>query len=277
MTRVAMGEPPKPPAQPVPLPADEVHLWYLFTDEVTEGSLLAAYATWLTDEERARHDRYLFEHSRHEYLLTRALVRSTLSRYAPVAPAAWRFRANDYGRPEIDDPRYRHLRFNLSNTRGLVACVVAVEREVGVDVEDTTRTGETVSIADGFFSRAEVEALRACPPEGRRSRFFDYWTLKEAYIKARGMGLSLPLDQFSFLLDPGAPIRIAFGPQITDDPATWQFAQLVLPPRPPGSPPGGSRHRTAVAVRRSPGEEVSFKLWPTVPLRDEPQRGTSPP
>lgn len=241
----------------IPLPADEVHLWYLLPDlHPPPPSLLAAYEALLAPAERARQGRYRFEHSRREYLLTRALVRATLSRYAPVEPAAWTFRENEYGRPEVDVDGHRDLRFNLSNTRGLIACVVARCREVGVDVEDIERSGETVSIADSFFSSREVAALHALPAARRRDRFFEYWTLKEAYIKARGMGLSLPLDQFSFLLDDGPPIRIAFDPRLGDDAATWQFAQVDLSPQ----------HRAAAAVRRGAGPDLRMVVRETVPL-----------
>jgi 4'-phosphopantetheinyl transferase len=247
----------------LPLPADEVHLWYLLPDAITDAGLLAAYDGLLAPAERARRDRYLFEHSRRESLLTRALVRATLSRYAPVAPAAWAFCENAYGRPEIDPAAHGEhvaLRFNLSNTRGLIACVVARDRELGVDVEDTERASETVGIADRFFSPREVAALRALPAAQQRQRFFDYWTLKEAYIKARGMGLAIPLDQFSFLLDEGAPIRIAFDPRLGDDAATWQFAQFALAPG----------HRAAAAVRRGGGPDLRFVVRATVPLADPP-------
>ena len=148
------------------------------------------------------------------------------------------------------------LRFNLSNTYGLIACAVTLDRELGVDVEDTERPGETVSIADGFFSRQEIAALRALPPDRQRSRFFDYWTLKEAYIKARGMGLAIPLDQFSFSLDDGPRIGVAFDPALGDDASTWQFEQFALSPR----------HRTSAAVRRGPGPDLRFVVRRTVPL-----------
>jgi 4'-phosphopantetheinyl transferase len=241
------------------LPPDEVHLWTFFPDTIDDPRLFAAYEALLAPEEQARKERYKFEHSRRELVFTRALVRSTLSRYADVAPAAWTFRQNEYGRPEIDPaahPGIVPVRFNLSNTRGLIACLVALDREVGVDVEDTERQGETVGIADSFFSPIEVAALRALPEDRRRSRFFDYWTLKEAYIKARGMGLHIPLDQFSFLLDQGPRIGIAFDPRLGDDPATWQFAQFHLSPR----------HRTAAAVRRGTGPDLRFVVRRTVPL-----------
>ncbi|APR88149.1 4'-phosphopantetheinyl transferase [Minicystis rosea] len=240
----------------LPLPEGEIHVHYLLDGDITDARLLAAYEALLAPEERARRARYRFEHSRREYLLTRALVRATLSRYARVAPAAWAFRQNEYGRPEIDDPAHASLRFNLSNTRGLVACAVTRDRDVGVDVEDTTRAGETVEIADRFFSPVEHRALRALPADAQRGRFFEYWTLKEAYIKARGMGLAIPLDQFSFLLDDGPTIRIAFDPRLGDDASAWQFAQLALSPE----------HRTAVAVRRGHGSDLRIVARRTIPL-----------
>jgi len=134
--------------------------------------------------------------------------------------------------------------------------LVALEREVGVDVEDVDRPGETVEIADQFFSPTEVAALRAVPVAAQRYRFFQYWTLKESYIKARGMGLSIPLDQFSFQLEANQPIRITFDPRLNDDPGRWQFAQFRLTPR----------HLTAAAIPRGPDPDLTIQLRQTVPL-----------
>jgi 4'-phosphopantetheinyl transferase len=243
----------------LPLPDDEIHVWYLLPDEIVDPRVLAAYEALLAPDERARRARYHFEHSRREYLFTRALCRATLSRYAPVAPAAWTFAKNEYGRPEIEAAAaatYGALRFNLSNTRGLIALAVARDRDVGIDVEDPSRGGETVAIADRFFSPIEVAALRALPEGAQDARFFTYWTLKEAYIKARGMGLAIPLDQFSFLVDDGPPIRIAFDPRLGDDAAAWQFTALALSPR----------HAAAAAVRRGHGPDLRFVVRRTVPL-----------
>jgi 4'-phosphopantetheinyl transferase len=240
----------------VALPDDEVHLWYVRRAEVTEPSLLQAYEALLTPEERVRKARYYFEKHRDEYLLTRALCRGVLSRYADVAPEAWAFTANGYGRPEIASPEGCPLRFNLTNTTDLIACLVAREREIGVDVEDVERHGETVAIANRFFSAMEVAALQATPEALQRDRFFDYWTLKEAYIKARGMGLAIPLDQFSFELEPGQPIRIRFDPRLADDPTTWQFRQLRVAPR----------HLISAAVRRADEPDLRFVVRRTIPL-----------
>ena len=244
------------------IPRGEAHVYFAREDQIREPALLAAYEALLTPEERARKQRYYFEKNRHEYLITRALVRSVLSRYAPLRPAAWTFSANEWGCPAIVSPEGAGLRFNLSNTRGLVCCLVARDRDVGIDVEDLEREGETVAIADRFFSPVEFEELRAQPEERRRARFFDYWTLKEAYIKARGMGLAIPLDHFSFLLSPQSPIRIAFDPQLPDDPASWQFEQLRPTPT----------HLVSLAIRRKNEANlriIARRVTPLLPAADE--------
>lgn len=239
------------------LPPGEAHLWYALPDELTDPGLLDAYRALMAPEERARQLRYVFEKNRHEYLITRALARTVLSRYAPVAPEAWVFQAGPYGKPDIASPDVApRLSFNLSNTSGLVACIVAAGREVGVDTEELERAGQALEVADRFFSPSEVAALHALPKAARPRRFTTYWTLKESYIKARGMGLSIPLDQFSFHIDTVCAPSIAFDPRLVDDPATWQFARL-LPTR---------RHMIAAAVRVTPGERVAFVVRKTMPL-----------
>jgi 4'-phosphopantetheinyl transferase len=242
----------------IELPHDEVHVYRVWLDTLDDAALFAAYRALTTDEERARNDRYMFDRTKREHLVGRALVRTTLSRYAPVDPGAWRFREGERGRPEIDAPAgFARLRFNLSHTTGLVALAVALDRDVGVDVEDAARQRTTVEIADRFFSPREVADLHALPAAAQRDRFFTYWTLKEAYIKAVGLGLAIPLDHFSFLLEPGAPVGIAFAPERDDDPADWQFAT----DRP------SDRHHLAVAVRRGRGVDVRVDYRDVVPLR----------
>lgn len=240
-------------------PPGEAHLYYALEDQIREPALLAAYQALLTPEERVRKERYYFEKNRHEYLITRALVRTVLSRYAPVRPEAWAFSANSYGCPAIASPEGTGLRFNLSNTRGMVCCLVAQDRDLGVDVEDIERAGESVGIADRFFSPSEVVELSAQPEERRRARFFDYWTLKEAYIKARGMGLAIPLDHFSFQLAAGQPIGIAFDPQLVDDPTSWQFEQL----RP------AETHLISMAIRRRDEPDLRVVVRRVTPLVPE--------
>lgn len=240
------------------LPSDVAHLWYVNPDTIEDWYLLAAYHSVMARDEAEQQARYRFAAGRKEYLVTRALVRSVLSTYASVPPRDWQFVRNKHGRPEIAGPSGApRLRFNLSNTRGLIVCLVSKDRELGVDVEDIQRTGETVAIADRFFSPSETAELMRQPFHRQRDRFFDYWTLKEAYIKARGMGLAIPLDHFSYHLENPNAIRISFDPQLPDNPSRWQFSLTTL----------RGRHRIATAIERRPGEApVAIEMIETVPF-----------
>jgi 4'-phosphopantetheinyl transferase len=237
------------------LPRDAVHVDVLATDDADAISRLSSYAQLLTDDERARMARLVFDRDRDAFLMTRALVRTMLSRYAPVAPAEWRFIATEYGRPEIlDRPAdLPDLRFNISHTRGMIACAVTIGREVGIDIEDINR-GLTHDVAGRFFADAEVDDLHALPEHEQARVFFDYWTLKEAYIKARGFGLALPLGDFAFKLNPPHAPAISFAPALQDEPASWQFVQDWPTPE----------HRFALAVRRT-GADLPVRMRRVVP------------
>jgi 4'-phosphopantetheinyl transferase len=205
----------------------QVHLWHAFTPQQDEA-LNARQLSLLTPDERTRMARFHFERDRHRYLITRALVRSVLSRYAPIEPEAWTFEPGPHGRPYITNPHplAQALRFNLSHTDGLVVLAVTTGREVGVDTESMARTAP-LEVADRFFSKREAEALRALPASDQAHRFWELWTFKESYIKARGLGLSLPLSKFSFQLDDdAAQVDIGFEPGLDDSPARWRFWQL---------------------------------------------------
>ena len=236
----------------------EAHVW--LTDErfIDNPGLLEDYRALLTEDERARCDRFVFGHDRHRALVSRALVRTTLSEYEPIAPEHWRFRFNRHGRPEIDVPGGPHeLRFNLSHTKGQVACIVALDREVGVDVENRCRSGRLLDVARRFFSTREVADLEACAPNQRLVRFFTYWTLKESYIKARGLGLAIPLGDFSFQLrGPNDEIAIAFRPGFDDSPDRWSFASEHL----------SIEHTLAAAVERSAELPTRIVVHRAVPL-----------
>jgi 4'-phosphopantetheinyl transferase len=232
---------------------DDIHVWYVFSDRVTEPGLLARYEALMSPDEKARQQRFLVAEARHQHLIARALVRTTLSRYVDVPPQAWTFAPNRYGRPEIAGPSQTRLRFNLSHTRGLVVCAAAWEREIGVDVENITRPGEYVHLAQRFFAASEAAHVASLPTDQQRDVFFDYWTLKESYIKARGMGLALPLGDFAFQLDE--PATIGFSGSIQDDPASWRFSRMRL----------GTQHKLALAMRCG-NEEVKIAARETTPL-----------
>jgi len=245
------------PAAP---PVDRVDVWTATTEEA--GRHLQEYRTLLTADETARAERFWRDADRARFVIARALVRTMLSRYVSVPPHGWRLRIEAHGRPEIDNlpPSAPDLRFNLSHTEGLVACAVTVGRDVGIDVEWVQRT-LTHDVADRFFSEQESADLRALPKDEQPMVFFDYWTLKEAYIKARGLGLALPLGQFTFHRPPGKAPHISFAPELHDDPSSWQFAQF-WPTR---------DHRMAVAVRRR-GEDLPIDVSSVVPRVDPAPR-----
>ncbi len=247
-----------------------VDLWCFFYEGLDDRALLDAYSALMTQEERARHDRFYFARDRLLFLATRALVRTVLSNYAPLAPGAWRFAEGERGKPYIaNDLPSAAIHFNLTNTPGLVVCAVSlVHPALGVDAEYLHRVGETLSIAEHHFSPSEVRALRALPPNRQRERFFSYWTLKESYIKARGLGLAIPLEQFSFFLEEGQgerereshiggpSVRIEFDPRLGDDPSRWRFALLR----------GGANHLIAVGADTG-GAALQVRAVRYLPLR----------
>ena len=222
--------------------------------DAADPAIVSACRAVLSTEELARADRFVFEPDRVRYTLAHALVRHVLSRHAPQAPAGWRFFENGHGCPFVLDPpaEAAGLHFNLSHTRGLIAVGVVMGRDLGVDVEFVDR-GLTQDVAGRFFAPGEVRDLRRLPADQQPVTFFDYWTLKEAYIKARGMGLALPLDQFAFALSEEGGPTISFGPGIADDPLRWQFFQAWPLPR----------HRMGVAVERRGADLPIEVVWET--------------
>jgi len=243
---------------PQELPNNEVHIWVTEAETIENPALIRAYHRLMNAKEATRQARFHFPKHRHQFLVGRALIRTTLSRYASVAPENWTFVENEYGRPELA-PEHADIpiRFNLSHTDGLIVFAVVSGRELGVDVENITRGGDLVPIADRFFSKAEVADLHTVPPARQEDRFFDYWTLKEAYIKARGMGLSIPLGDFGYKLsDDHDNIEITIDASQGDDPKRWMFRQWRHSPD----------HKLALCVEREPDPKMTVVLREVVPL-----------
>jgi 4'-phosphopantetheinyl transferase len=248
---------------PMALAAGEVELLFTVPEEIRDPTLLAAYRGLMSEDECERNARFKFAEHRHADLVTRALLRWGLSRHAPqVAPAEWRFEREAYGRPRILSPAVaKPLFFNLSHTKGLIACAFATEGAVGLDVEAVGRAQDLEALAHRFFAPAEADALMERPGAERRPRFFDYWTLKEAYIKARGLGLQIPLDAFWYSLGAEG-IGITIRPDQNDDPAAWRFLLL--------EPAAGFRAALAVAWG-PPRSALHVRARRVVPLgSDEP-------
>ena len=200
-------------------------LWCAFPDDLLDPAAAEACAELLSDEELARWQRFRPERSRREYLATHALARTALSHYCPIAPRDWRFVTNAYGKPA--PATECGLRFNLSNSIGLAVCVVVdAPLEVGVDVEARQRAEEIAEVEYKVFSPAELAQLDALPGSEQPDRYLSLWTLKEAYIKARGMGMALPLREISFLFGDAGAARLEVADGVDEDPARWRFRQL---------------------------------------------------
>ncbi len=245
---------------PITLTSAEIHLWLAFYDEISEG-LHSAYRQLLSATEREQETRFYFGRDSLRYLITRALVRIVLSRYVSIPPSEWIFSANAYGRPEIVNTQGRDacLSFNISHSHGLIVLGVTKQRALGVDVENFRVRRAPIEIADHYFTPKEVAALAAAPLREQQYRFFEYWTFKEAYIKARGMGLSLPLDKFWFQYSDDGEVEITIDPELADDAARWQFCQF--------QPAAG--YLVAVCAERVGPQSPSLIVRRTIPILSE--------
>ena len=235
------------------------HVWFVFQDQARDAALLDGYRQLLTERERVGELRFRFPEDRHRYLLTRALVRTVLSLYAPIGPIEWSFSVNAHGRPEIanEAATVDGLSFNVSHTRGLVMMGVSRHGPVGVDTEHISETPASMELAAHFCSSGEIVQLRGETDDSRRSqRLLEIWTLKEAYVKARGVGLSMPLDQISFSLPGSRGIDVAFSGGINDDRDNWAFWMLRPSPN----------HQAAVCVARPRGTTFALEARGALPL-----------
>lgn len=211
---------------PPPSRAD-VELWLARPDDWMGPDAMDRWRRVVSADELVRLDRYLFEKDRRLFLTARVLLRLLLSGREKVAPSDWGLSGPDQGRPYVLAPP-TDWRFNLSHTQGLVCCVLARGRMVGVDVERWDRPGVGTELARYSFSPREARLIAALPPHERGRAFVDYWTLKESYAKARGEGLALPMDRFSFESTgrDGVDPVVTFDPELNDDPARWRFFRV---------------------------------------------------
>ncbi|HEU0053257.1 MAG TPA: 4'-phosphopantetheinyl transferase superfamily protein, partial [Longimicrobium sp.] len=194
------------PAAPLLGPA-EVHVWRASLEP--HAGALARYHATLSDEEREKAARFRFPVHRDRFVAGRGIQRALLGRYLGVDPAAIRYRVSAYGKPELDgEAAASGIRFNVSNTEGMALYALTLRREIGVDIEHLREMPDGLVIAQRFFSAPENEIFARIPDETRDLAFFTCWTRKEAYIKAVGEGLSMPLDRFDVTLVPGEPARL---------------------------------------------------------------------
>jgi 4'-phosphopantetheinyl transferase len=217
-------------ARPVLQPG-EIQLWRAPLD--LSSDRLAALAAYLSPDERERAERFQFPELRRRFIAARGTLRQVLGRYAACQPVSLRFEYGPHGKPKLARATSPlDLRFNLAHSHELAVFAVALGREVGVDLEWLDRPlHEPEAIARRFFSPGEQRALLALPVAQRLSAFYDCWTRKEAFLKARGEGLTFPLAAFDVSLGPDEPAALL---ACRDGPAALARWALLAPEIAPG-------------------------------------------
>ena len=248
-----------PPTEPWPIPRthpplsdEEIHVWRAPL-QIPPSEQLKVQG-FLAEQERERANRFQFPQHQQHFIAARGILRMLLAHYLQQPPRQIQLQYNQYGKPSLalSDP----LRFNLSHSGEMALYAFSRNRELGVDIEWTQRRLEDEEqIAKRFFSTREADTLLRLPAPVRKTAFFDCWTRKEAYIKAYGKGLSIPLNQFEVTLVPGEVARLQ---TITGDPTHWTIQPLT---------PGDKY--TAALVVEGAGWEV--KCW-TVDFPSHPSR-----
>jgi 4'-phosphopantetheinyl transferase len=219
----------KLPTTNIALQNDEVHVWRAMLDQ--PPSLVKSLLRALAPDEQERSERFYFQKDRDAFIVARGVLRNILGRYVNLDPSQLRFCYSAFGKPSLAGMQNQiDLRFNLSHSHGVALFAVACSREIGVDVEQMRPDVATEQIARRFFSRVEVTALLSLPASLQAEAFFNCWTRKEAYIKARGEGFSLPLDKFDVSLVPGQPAALLGSRVDPEEVYCWSLTELTPGP-----------------------------------------------
>ncbi|UCE20083.1 MAG: 4'-phosphopantetheinyl transferase superfamily protein [Gemmatimonadota bacterium] len=209
--------------------SSQVHVWC--ADLNIHSDRLHKYYHTLSADERDRSARFKFQKDRDGYIAAHGILRAVLSRYVNTKPCQLRFYANNFGKPSLDTSTGPGMpRFNMAHSSGLALFCISRDREVGIDLETIRPLDEIKEIAAQSFSPKEVETLLALPDKEQVEAFYTCWTRKEAYVKARGMGLSLPLDRFDVSLSPDEPARLLASRE--DPQETFRWTLMGFNPRP---------------------------------------------
>ena len=208
---------------------NEVHVWRAQLD--LPASKVQELSGLLTADELERAKRFSFERDQQRFIAARGILRSVLSRYLTICPEQLRFSYNQYGKPFLA-PEFSSglLNFNLAHSGSMALYAITRKLEIGVDVEHTCPDFEYQEIAKQFFSVNEVATLRTIPAERKLEAFYTCWTRKEAYLKAHGQGLSLPLGSFEVAFAPWEPPRLLMTSHEPQARALWSILDLKPAP-----------------------------------------------
>jgi 4'-phosphopantetheinyl transferase len=235
------------PPESLILSAGEAHVWRARLD--LPASRIQAFEQTLAAGERARASRFRLPEDRARFVAARGTLRAMLGRYLSREPHTLQFIYNEYGKPAIACTSGSDLlAFNLAHSHNMALYAVTRSGEIGIDIEQVQPGIAYEHLAGRFFSPSEASMLRAVPARQQQEIFFRCWTRKEAYIKARGMGLSLSLSQFDVSVTPGEPAALLEIREEGQDASRWSLYDLA-----PG--PG---YAAALAVK---GHLASLICW----------------
>lgn len=207
---------------------EAVHVWSARLDlpAAIRGGLAAA----LSADEQSRAARFRFDKHRDRFIAARGILRQILSLYLCIPAAQVRFSLTQYGKPELSEQTGEGaLQFNVSHSHDIALYAVTRSRRIGVDIEHV-RAIDAESIARWFFSDGEYRSLRAVPEAQKIDTFLTCWTRKEAYIKARGEGLSMPLDSFEVSVLPNAPPKLLWNRTDPEEVERWTVTDVCPDP-----------------------------------------------
>jgi len=203
---------------------DEAQVWRAHLD--CTPSQLSQFEALLNAEETVRARRFRFAVHRNRFVARRGLLRLLLGRYLQVSPESLRLEYTPHGKPSLAKRYASDIRFNLSHSQDVALFVVTLGREAGIDVERIQPDFSDHAIPERFFTPREASTLRALPVSQQSAAFFELWARKEAYVKARGQGLSLPLDSFEVPLDDGEPVKLLHVERAPEAAACWTMRTL---------------------------------------------------
>lgn len=234
-----------PPAE-YALLEDEVHVWRAILHwPSAHGEPMARL---LSPDERDKMTSFHFEQDRLRYLVGRAVLRTLVGRLSGARASDLRFEYSAFGKPSLAAGTDTQLQFNISHSADMVLIALARGRAIGIDVECIRSNAAIMSIAARYFSTKEYETLTSLEPTMQRGAFFACWTRKEAYLKARGDGLRLPLNRFEVVLAPGEEPRLTANLDDLSEPTRWSLRELDV----------GQDYKAALAVE---GADWQLKCW----------------
>ncbi len=235
------------PPKYLTLSSNEIHVWRVFLTQTASG--VQSLQQTLSKDERIKAERFHFQKHREQFIVSRGALRSILSRYLDINPGTLRFSYNLYGKPYlVANQGATTLDFNLSHSEGIALIAITKNRDIGIDIEQIRTNFPCQPIAEKFFSTLENSVLLSLPENLQHQAFFTCWTRKEAYIKAVGKGLSIPLNRFDVTLAPGEPAALLHVQDNPDEASRWFFIELTP----------GSDYVAAVAVE---GYCSSLQCW----------------